>query len=543
MMHTPRSDRNLHRAVFLSLAAAGGLLRIVPAWLPLDWQLGHILSDDAFYYFTIARRLARFGLPSFDGLMPTNGFHPLWLSLITPVYTLPIGDDVALRLIVTFCGILDTVSLLLLIRILRSLHTGFGATATAAALYAFTPALLSHAGPLNGLETSLTVLLLFVLLGSYCAVLRNKPRWYASPGAVGAIMGLTVLARTDTIIIVALLGAALGLIRLPGRTRFALRTAATALVVLSPWLVWNLMTFGTLLQVSGEAYALSMSNLHDTASWGVMEYAVRFAGNCADVLRFFPVRLGTDTKLSYSFALQGALAAGIALLIIGSILRQPTLAGRALRRRFLLLCAPLAGGVLFILVHSFRTIALRGWYYAMVLPVLFLLLGGIVDYLDRGLRRRPRRVAIIAGFIVLPCLIAVSVVEHLHHGNGEGDKFAALPAVMETVPRGARIGSWNAGVFGYFLKERTVVNLDGLVNNAAYTHLTSRSLGMYCRRAGISYLVDEAGAFRIWDPFWSVQPGSMARSLRTIRSIGAQGSDTTMIIAAIRMRPFSGEEP
>jgi hypothetical protein len=535
------TNARLRRGVFVSLAAAGGLLRIVIAWLPLQWQLGHILSDDTFYYFTIARRLARNGLPSFDGLGPTNGFHPLWLALITPVYTLPLSDTVALRLILTLCAVLDTASLLLLIRILRSLHTGFGATAVAAALFAFAPALLSHAGPLNGMETSLAVLLLFALLESYCAVARNKPHWYATPGALGALMGLAALARTDTILIAGALGVSLGLSRATGRIRFALRTALAAVMVLSPWMLWNLLTFGTVLQVSGEAYALSMRTLYHANTWGGMDYVLRFVSNCADVVRFFPVKLETATKLSFQFAAQGIVAGVIVLSLLGAFVSRPSQAGRALRSRLRLLGGPLSGALLFILVHSLRTIALRGWYYALVLPVLFLLLGVVADYVLRGARGVTRRAVMIAGALILPCLIALSVVQHLQHDEGERDKFAALPVITGAIPHGAIFGSWNAGVYGYFLSDRTVVNLDGLVNNAVYPHLVNHSLGKYCSVTGISYLVDMGGAFRIWDPFWSDQPGGLTRSIRTIRTTGAGASDTTVLIAIIRRSPFSGE--
>ena len=41
--------------------------------------------DDSFYYGGIARELATTGSSSFDGLHPTNGYHPLWLWLQTPV--------------------------------------------------------------------------------------------------------------------------------------------------------------------------------------------------------------------------------------------------------------------------------------------------------------------------------------------------------------------------------------------------------------------------------------------------------------------------
>ena len=46
------------------------------------------LPDDALYYFTIARNLAHGYGMSFDGIHPTNGMHPLWLLLITPIFAL-----------------------------------------------------------------------------------------------------------------------------------------------------------------------------------------------------------------------------------------------------------------------------------------------------------------------------------------------------------------------------------------------------------------------------------------------------------------------
>lgn len=46
-----------------------------------DRPFGYAAAD-AFYYLTIARNIARHGVPSFDGQRATNGFHPLW-QLVT----------------------------------------------------------------------------------------------------------------------------------------------------------------------------------------------------------------------------------------------------------------------------------------------------------------------------------------------------------------------------------------------------------------------------------------------------------------------------
>ena len=534
MHQVPRGTAGRRTAVLSALAAAGALFRIIPAWLPLQWQLGHILSDDTFYYLTIARRLARSGLPSFDGLAPTNGFHPLWLALITPFFTVSISDIAALRLVITLCGLLDTMSLLLLIRILRGLHIGFFATGVTAALYAVSPALLSHAGPLNGLETSLTLFLLFALLGSYTAVVRSRRDWHASPGFLGAVMGLAVLARTDTIIIVAVLVAAIALRNEPGSRRFALRTAGVAIVVLSPWVLWNMLTFGTVIQVSGEAHAFSMRALYQTSGWGPSEYFFRFLLNCADVFRFFPVTLETDTKLSLAFLTQSALVAAVALYVWISVRRRLSQSARVLRKRFLLLAPPLMGGVLFVLAHSVTSIALRGWYYASLLPASTLLLAAAVDYLSRSPRGPTRNVWCIAGSLVILVLISTSVADHLHRRQGEVEKFTALSAMEDVIPRGGRVGSWNAGVYGYFFSGRTVVNLDGLVNNGVFPHLSDRTLGEYCRTARIAYLVDAKGAFRIWEQYWSDQPGALWRSVRVVKSLGPENAESSVTIASVR---------
>ena len=43
--------------------------------------------DDAFYYFQIAYNLAQGKFSTFDGgITQTNGYHPVWMLLITPFY-------------------------------------------------------------------------------------------------------------------------------------------------------------------------------------------------------------------------------------------------------------------------------------------------------------------------------------------------------------------------------------------------------------------------------------------------------------------------
>src|SRR5262245_13750371 len=59
----------------------------VTAWL-LANVTPLLVVDDGFYYFKIAQNLARGAGSSFDGINPTNGYHPLWLLCLVPVFWL-----------------------------------------------------------------------------------------------------------------------------------------------------------------------------------------------------------------------------------------------------------------------------------------------------------------------------------------------------------------------------------------------------------------------------------------------------------------------
>ena len=50
-------------------------------------QLGRssLFVDDAYYYFEIARNIARGNGSTWDGLHTTNGYHPLWMVMLLPV--------------------------------------------------------------------------------------------------------------------------------------------------------------------------------------------------------------------------------------------------------------------------------------------------------------------------------------------------------------------------------------------------------------------------------------------------------------------------
>ena len=100
---------------------AAGVLVVVgwPAVWLADHQLIASFTDDSFYYLEVARHVARGDGFTFDGLHPTNGFHPLWLLLLVPICRLFPGEFLPLRAVILLQAVLLALAAVLLWRILR----------------------------------------------------------------------------------------------------------------------------------------------------------------------------------------------------------------------------------------------------------------------------------------------------------------------------------------------------------------------------------------------------------------------------------------
>ncbi len=95
-MNSPLKLRTLPTAGLVDLLAG---LRLYPflIWSPQQLTSHGLLRDDAFFYSVIVRNFNALGVVTFDGVMPTNGFQPLWMGLqIILARLLPSVDEVTL---------------------------------------------------------------------------------------------------------------------------------------------------------------------------------------------------------------------------------------------------------------------------------------------------------------------------------------------------------------------------------------------------------------------------------------------------------------
>jgi len=205
------------------------------------------VTEDAYFYLVSARRFARGQGQTFSGVFPTNGFHPLWLYLLygwaSVCQLVRPGALLSARFVVfpaAVCLWWGTRQLLALARTLR----------LSAVLVAGVPLLFVGVLGLLGSEGHALYAVASTLLAR---VARDEA--LASDGdaaATGGWAALVVLARLDSVFWIGALVACFVLSGAPSLPRRRVWIClGTCALVLSPYLISNVVWFGGLLPISG----------------------------------------------------------------------------------------------------------------------------------------------------------------------------------------------------------------------------------------------------------------------------------------------------
>ncbi|GGS21597.1 hypothetical protein [Actinokineospora fastidiosa] len=446
-----------------ALACVLGAIRVaVVAAAPYPQAVG-LFDDDAFYYFGVARHIAEGDGSTFNGIDPTNGYHPLWLLALVPVFS--IADSHTALVAVSL------LSFAVLIGAARQIDRIGALTARPVLTLAWaTPLLVTGtAGPsffFSGMETGLLLLGLLWLAATWLASDGFTAPWFGVGAAVatGTLMALTVLARLDAVFPMALLGVlALVTWRRKGLpwTRLGVAVAAVPALTLATYLAVNLAVFDTPLPVSGQAKALG-GGLNPGV---VGQFLVS------------PVVFGVPTLL------------GVAALVvvIAAVLRgQPGLLGRSAQFGAVVL----GGGVLTVAYYALTSSwQLWPWYFSAA-PLAVALAGPAVA--AGRTERLPLRGLATGVLAVLTVAAAGITAARAASGGVERSAFieagpAAARQIDALLPLGAPIAMGDrAGSVGYHL-HRPLVHLEGLVNSAEYLDaMRAGTVGDFLAERGVA---------------------------------------------------------
>lgn len=206
-------------------------------------------EDDFFYYLKVAQNVARGGASTFDGIHPTNGYHPLWLLLMAGIFKVAPAKGFYL---------LEAVSAACVVgvywfsrKLLRQRQSPLASTLGACVLATFSLVLAA-----TGMEVTLTLPLLFLWTWYR---LRLNFQWSDRELFAWSFLGsLLVLSRLDSLLLVATVwilgGVGLRFTLKQWLRRTAIYAAGSWAVAL--YLLSNRILFHTWLPISGQAKQL-----------------------------------------------------------------------------------------------------------------------------------------------------------------------------------------------------------------------------------------------------------------------------------------------
>lgn len=516
------------------------LLLVCVSYLPVlfysqyaitDW----FTTDDAFYYFKVAENIAAGKGVTFDGFARTNGFHPLWMILITPWFVFSsISKYLPLRLIVLLQMVLAAGSGFYFYKLCRGLCSKITALLASSA-WVLLPALqvITSNGTEAGLNTFLLTFFWYRLVIFQEKIQQKTDQWqdYLILGLIGA--GL-VFARLDNIFLLMMVG--LWLFFLPLLRKFKripdftgknhIRNLLVFFVPLGAFLLLyflvNVICFDTMMPVSGQVKKW-WGTLAQPAYGSPVKGLRNFLGEFFSpekavgpwwILTGLIISLSNSLPAYYHWGTRSIpiglfIALGLFFLLGFLVSERKNFLRKVLWNSAFL---PLLGGALSQIAYYkiFGYLAPRSWYWIIEYFLIFISGAVVLEMILITFRRAPSPIGSIlllftAG-LVLTGLIGPQTARYSPENfmaSEAAPYYQQKAAWLEhhTEP-GTLVGMTGAGSTAYFIESRTIINLDGLINSKEYFQALKKGTAYhYFRRIGGDYIFANQYLLTERDPY------------------------------------------
>ena len=271
------------------------------------------------------------------------------------------------------------------------------------------------------------------------------------------------------------------------------------------YMVWNKLVFGTTSPVSGQI-----------KQWWASLPGRAYGGSSRDILSFFGLSYLTEENawrpvsrtvggwaesLFWLLQIEDTWRYLILLTLFAIIFYLVLLLSRRKSKTAVAqmsLIPLLSGAGLQVLYYSALGYAAhKEWYWISQLVIMVLTLGLVLGIFYKLLHRVPYRqwlawglvgyVGVSMGVAFWKDIQATMPYNHWEPGTAYMD---IVPLLEEHTEPGSIIGLTGGGNVGYFIQDRTVVNMDGLINSYAYFQaLQAREGGRYLQEIGLDYVL------------------------------------------------------
>ncbi len=464
-----RKDKYYLSALFILYT----FYRIAVLLKPFSEINGYAIPDDAYLSLDIARNFAS-GKWFFYGISATSGFQPLYVFIMAPVFLIFKNDLITpVYISIIILNLFGYGSIYYMYKIIRRVFNDEYSPFLSVFLFILLPVSIINTG--NGLETSIAFFF-FVLVFYHVYKYGNSVPSLRSLLALGILTGIAMLARIDNIMLIP--GVFLWLLKNGKGMKFfrqLLSYAAGSAVIFLPYLFLQYSFTGDFFPVSGKAVHFIGKDM--------VEYSL---GNVHlfELIKLSLQNIYTNYSVVIIFALVGTLVYRIKSISCPWF-------SQSLKEH-----APLV--LTSLLLFSAYTFYLNAhWFYSRYffpLSLFFVVITAfIINLLLQSFQKPAAKKSV---FIVLVVLFILPNVTRsgfkdffLAHYNKEGyDKIGEW--VNKEFPAGTVIGCVQTGAIGYFSDDKTVINLDGVVNKEAYDAIQKKDLINYIKSKNIQYFID-----------------------------------------------------
>ena len=281
---------------FVALAA-----RLIFAWGSLKNPL-FAQHDDAYYYYKIAWNIVHGNGICFTPGIPTNGFHPLWLIILLPIYAIVPKNNLYLPIHIanTITAFATTLAIYIIYRMLRERYPDVkpGLIAILLGLFSIHPNIIYY--QMCGMETGFALLPFAIAIYTHWKLLQRGENYgkYFKWWVVANIVLLWT--RIDYATIVWILN-----IHLLWRWRSKKLIPYLALINVSilPWILWCKLKFGYWVPISGLAFPYIRR-----------QYFLWINGNCLYKTIFYLIEIFRIEFIPSAFGVYGGMLGLIFLL-------------------------------------------------------------------------------------------------------------------------------------------------------------------------------------------------------------------------------------
>ena len=475
-------DRKIGLIVLLGINFLTRFLIIIR---PLEYIDRLLIPDDAYYAFTIARNIA-------DGLGPlytldyTNGFQPLYVFLITPIFWIFSGDIIMpVHASLFILAIFDTLSLYFIYRLISSYCKSAIVPVLIAVSWIFNPYVIRTT--LNGLETIISFFFIVAAIYHYRVRFQKKPANgspYSKAFLMGTILGIAMLARIDNAFLA--LTVVLLYILKSIRNGISKNIIAGNVSIMAfggflaylPWLIYSYYFTGDLFQISGAALRyVHLSNIgHNPAFLDL--YGFMFA---MGVLAF-----GRHNIVYLAF---------IAILLTTYVFLKKRISIGDIFNRCPILDILIAFSALLFSAYVFYMFGpwyLKRYLFPLILPSI-LVIALLIELHNIKILNRKSRLIFNAGLLIIIIVANIFQPQFLSLYNSTDTRSSGYMNIgiwaRDHFDEGTKIGSSQTGALGYFARNLTVFNLDGAVNKNCYESLIKKENMKYIRDNNIEYVI------------------------------------------------------